>query len=240
MTDVPGSPTARRIAAPTWLDGRLVLGVLLVLVSVLVGAKVLAGADTAQQVWVATHDLAPGTVLGEDDLRTGRVRLFDAGAQYVAGAKPIGYLVVREISSDELLPRLSVTGPEGVSTTREVTVPVPVGHLPPDLDHGDRVDLYVTPSDATARRTTGKGVDPYAPRLVLRAVPVARVVRAGGLGASGQDQTVVLSIAPADVATVVQALADGTLDLVRVPHLSRALPAVSTTTGPRPSPTTAP
>src|SRR5687768_14738118 len=40
---VPPSPTARRLALPRWLDTRLVLGVLLVLVSVLVGARVLSG-----------------------------------------------------------------------------------------------------------------------------------------------------------------------------------------------------
>ncbi len=225
MSDVPGSPPARRLAAPSWLDGRLVLGVLLVLISVLVGAKVLAGADTAEQVWVATRDLSPGTVLAEDDLRSGRVRLFAAGGGYVAGDKPVGYVVVREVGADELLPRLSVAVAGATTATREVTVPVPVGHLPPDLDHGDRVDLYVTPSDARARRTTAKGTDPFAPRLVLTAVTVARVVRAGGLGASGQDQSVVLTVAPADVATVVQALADGTLDLVRVPHRSPVAPA---------------
>ncbi len=232
MSDLPGSPPAHRLAAPRWLDARLVLGVLLVLVSVLVGAKVLAGADTAQQVWVAERDLAPGTVLGEDDLRTGRVRLFEAGGGYVAGTKPVGYVVVREVGAGELLPRLSVASSTATTATREVTVPVPVGHLPPDLEHGDRVDLYVTPSEATSRRTTAKGVDPYAPRLVLRAVTVARVVRAGGLGASGQDQTVVLSVAPADVAMVVQALADGTLDLVRVPHLSHAPPLAAATPEP--------
>ncbi len=45
MSDAPGSPKAGRLATPGWVDGRLVLGVLLVLVSVVVGARVLSAAD---------------------------------------------------------------------------------------------------------------------------------------------------------------------------------------------------
>ncbi len=226
MTDVPGSPTAGRLASPRWLDGRLVLGVLLVLISVLVGAKVLASADTSQQVWVATHDLAPGTVLIDDDLRLGKVRLFTTGDGYLSGDKPVGYVVLRGVGADELLPRLAVTTPEAQVRLRAVTVPVPTGHLPPDLAHGQQVDLYVTPSEATARRA-GNAPGAFTPRLVLKGVVVDRVVRAGGLGASGQDQTVVLSVAPADVLVVVQALAEGTLDLVRVPTAEQSAPVPS-------------
>lgn len=233
MTDAPGSPAAARLGSPRWLDGRLVLGVLLVLVSVLVGAKVLAGADSSQQVWVATRDLAPGTVLADGDLRTGKVRLFGTSSHYVAGRKPVGYVVQRTVSADELLPVGAIVDPGTVTARREITVPVPSGHLPPDLARGEQVDVYVTPDDKTARRTTAtSGVDAFAPRLVLRAVTVARVVRAGGLGASGQDQPVVLSVDAAQVLTVVQALAEGRVDLVRVPR-GQQQPLVSATEAPR-------
>lgn len=216
MSEAPGSPRATRLGQPSWLDGRLVLGVLLVLVSVLVGAKVLAGADAAQTVWVASHDLAPGTTIAEDDLEPGKVRLFGASGRYVAGSKPVGYLVLRAVSAQELVPAGALSEPGDSSPRRDVTVPVSTGHLPPDLGRSDQVDVYVTPSEATARRAKASD-DPFAPRLVLRAVTVARVDREGGLGASGQDQTVVLSVAPDQVLTVVAALAEGTLDLVRVP-----------------------
>ncbi|MGB8652696.1 MAG: SAF domain-containing protein [Mycobacteriales bacterium] len=214
--EAPRSPAASRLAAPSWRDGRLVLGVLLVLVSVLVGAKVLAGADAAQQVWVAARDLAPGTVLGADDLHPGRVRLFGASERYLAGGKPVGYVVQRGVSAGELLPAGALAPPGALVARRDVTVPVPAGHLPPDLTRGDQVDVYVTPDDKAARRV-GSTV-PLSPRLVLRAVTVARVVRSSGLGSSGQDQPVVLSVDPADVLTLVQAMGEGHLDLVRVPR----------------------
>lgn len=212
MTQAPGSPKAARLAAPSWLDARLVLGVLLVLGSVLAGAKLLAGTDTSQQVWVATRDLAPGTLLTDADLTTGSVRLLGAGPRYLTGDKPVGYLVLRGIGRDELVPRQALTAPGTVVDRRDVTVPVPTGHLPPDLARGDVVDVYVTPDEKAVRA----GAAP-APRLVLAGVGIARVVRAGGLGTSGQDQPVVLTVGPQQVLAVVQALADGRIDLVRVP-----------------------
>lgn len=216
MSEAPASPRANRLGQPRWLDGRLVLGVLLVLVSVLVGAKVLAGADTSQQVWVASHDLAPGTVVTDGDLRTGQVRLFGSSSRYVAGGKPLGYVVTRDVGAGELLPRASLERPGGQLARRDVTVPVAAGHLPPDLAHGQQVDVYVTPDDKAAKRASG-GADPYAPRLVLTGVAVSKVVRAGGLGATGADQPVVLSVDPGQVLALVQAMSQGTLDLVRVP-----------------------
>jgi flagella basal body P-ring formation protein FlgA len=221
VTDVPGSPSASRLATPTWLDNRLVLGVLLVLVSVLVGAKVLAGADSSQQVWSTTHDLAPGTVIASGDVELSKVRLFGASGRYLAGPVPVGYVVVRNVGSHELLPHDALAAPGKQLQRREVTVAVGYGHLPTDLRRGDVVDLYVTPDDKAVRRGT-KAVDLTVPRLVLSDVLVARVTRASGLTSSGQTVPVVLEIDPSQVLDVVQALADGPLDLVRVPgtHLA--------------------
>jgi Flp pilus assembly protein CpaB len=214
LSEAPGSPKAARLGSPSWLDGRLVLGVVLVLVSVLVGAKVLASADTSQTVWVATHDLAPGTVLTADDLELGKVRLFGASKLYLAGNKPLGYLVQRGVSKSELLPRDALTQPGQDTPRREITVPVPTGHLPPDLVGGQQVDVYVTP-DAKSARADAKAL---VPRLVLEALTVSRIDRGGGLGSSGQDQSVVLGVDPAQVLVLVTAMSQGRLDLVRVPR----------------------
>lgn len=202
MTEAPASPAANRVASASWLDKRLVFGVLLVLVSVLLGARVLATADDAQQVWAATHDLAAGTVIADGDLALSRVRLFGASSHYLAGAKPLGYVVQRAVSRDELVPvnALSAAGQE--VPRREVTVSVLTGHLPPDLARGEQVDLYVTPAESLSR-------------LVLPALTVADVVSGDGLGATGQEQPVVLEVAPGQVLAVVQALSSGRIDLVR-------------------------
>lgn len=200
------SPRPARLGAASWLDKRLVLGVLLVVTSVLLGARVLARADQSQQVWSATRDLAAGTVVAEGDLTLARARLFGTSARYLAGTKPVGYVVLRPVSGHELLPVDALSAPGQQVPRREVAVPVLAGHLPPDLERGEQVDLYVTPEDK------GRG-----PRLVLSSLTVASVAREGGLGSTGQDQPVVLSVSPVQVLAVVQALAEGRIDLVRVP-----------------------
>lgn len=205
MSDL--SPAAPRLGSASWLDKRLVLGVALVLCSVLLGARLLADADSSEPVWAASHDLAAGTVLAEGDLTLTRARLFGTSSRYVAGQLPVGYVVRRAVSSHELLPVDALFPPGKEVPRREVTVPVLSGHLPPDLARGEKVDLYVTPEDKS-----------LPPRLVLEALTVAGVTRNAGLGASGQDQPVVLAVAPAQVLAVVQALAAGRIDLVRVPR----------------------
>lgn len=225
MSDTPGSPRASRLSSPRWLDTRLVLGVLLVLGSVLVGARVLSSADRSQQVWVTTRDLAPGTVLMTDDLRSAQVRLFGSTRLYAGagGAKPTGYVVRLGLGSAELLPLAALARPDEDVVFRNVTVPVPVGHLPPELGHGEQVDVYVTPSDKAARLgTSGKGAAALLPRLVLKAVTVQRVVRAGGLGASSQDQPVLLTVRPDEVLSLVSAMSLGQIDLVEVPRAQQA------------------
>ena len=200
------SPAPARLGTASWLDKRLILGVLLVVGSVLLGARSLAGADQSQLVWSATHDLAIGTVLADGDVTLSKARLFDTSGRYLAGPKPIGYVLLRPVSNQELVPVDALSTPARSVPRREVTVSVLSGHLPPDLARGELVDLYVTPEDKALRA-----------HLVLGSLTVAGVTRDGGLGATGQDQPVVLTVDPGQVLAIVQALSEGHIDLVRVP-----------------------
>ena len=74
MTDLP-SPRASRLPRARWLDTRLLLGVLLVLLAVVLGAKVLADADERVEVWSVTRDLGSDTVLTSSDVTVTAVRL---------------------------------------------------------------------------------------------------------------------------------------------------------------------
>jgi hypothetical protein len=81
---------SRRIRSPSWLDLRLVAGVALVLVSVLVGVRVVAAADHTTHFWAANHDLAAGVVLQSGDVHSVSVRLATAGRGYVGVATDLG------------------------------------------------------------------------------------------------------------------------------------------------------
>lgn len=212
----PASPPATRLARPRWRDTRLLLGVLLVLVAVVVGARVVAAADDTEPVWVAARTLAAGSTLTADDVTTRSVRLDAAAGAYlgVGGAAPTGYVLTRPVGAGELIPAAAVVAPERSAARRLVTVPVERFHHPADLARGGLVDVYVTAAAA------GQGTTPGwpEPTLVLEAAVVADVERESGrLGPTGSGVGVVLAVAPSDVADLVAAIQAGTVDLVRVP-----------------------
>ena len=67
VTELP-APAANRLPRARWLDARLLVGLLLVLLSVVLGAKLVADADERVRVWSLTRDLGPDVTLTEDDV----------------------------------------------------------------------------------------------------------------------------------------------------------------------------
>lgn len=239
----PGSPPAARLATPGWLDTRLVLGVLLVLVSVVAGARLLSSADRTDLVWSAAEDMAPGAVLDADDLVPAEVRLDSTSGGYLDATSPppVGFVVQRGLLAGELVPLRALADPADAEY-RQVTVNVGTGHAPPDLHAGDLVDVYVTPSRdalAAAPETTDEEepADPSepaatsGPRRVLQRLAVASVPAVGGFAAGGDTREVVLNLRPDDVLVLVQASASGALDLVRLPVDGLARPEPVTAAG---------
>lgn len=207
------SPQARRLDRPRWLDPRLLVGVVLVLASVAVGARVIAAAERGDLVWSAVRDLPAGTTLRADDLRVTSVRLADSAGQYVDAnaAPPAGYLLVRDLAAGELVPAAAVAGSDESSARRLVSVPVTAHHFPSGLARGHRVDVYLSATtDASA------AISP--PELVLANAAVAEVAAgSNGFGPSTGTIGVVLEVGDGDAAAVVAAVAAGVIQLVRVP-----------------------
>lgn len=212
----PASPAASRVRGPRWKDPRLVVGILLVLVSVAVGARVFTTADRTTAVWAAARDLDSGAVLSAGDVVQKRVRLLDTASRYVAGSQsPVGYVLTRAVGAGELLPTAAIVPPGKVGDHRLVTVAVDRDRLPPGLSAGARVDVYVTP-----KSSGGENDRPAV--LVVPAANVATAPQAGGqLGAAGGQVPVVLSVPPDLVAALVDASRHGDVDLVTVPAGSK-------------------
>jgi hypothetical protein len=208
---LPLSPPATRLAAPRWWDVRLVIGLVLVLTAVVVGAKVVAEADDTVRVWSVTRDLAAGVTLAADDVAARDVRMPEGARHYlaVAGPSPAGFVLSRDVGAGEMLPAAAVAAPAARTSRRLVTVPVELFHYPAGLTRGERVDLYTTPE--------APGTATAPPRLVLGGAVVDRVhERPSTLGGSA-GVGVVLSVPAEQVAAVVGATRSGSLDLVRVP-----------------------
>ena len=204
---VPGSPPARRSGLPSWLDLRLAFGLLLVLLSVVVGARVIAAADRTVQVWSVTSNLAAGTTLSADDLAPVKVRLgTDADRYLAAGVSPTGRTLNRDLGSGELLPAAALGS---APTGQLVSLPVGSLHAPQNLARGQRVDVFATGSRASG----GSGTT----IRVLTAVTVQDVRRpTGGLSGAGDQLAVVVRVTTEDVASLVAAVNGATLDVTVV------------------------
>lgn len=223
------SPQATRVGAPRWLDLRLVVGVLLVLGSVAVGARVVAAADDTVPVLVAAQDLTVDRPLTAALVQTRQVLLEDGLARYLSGDVPEGYVMVRPVEAGELVPR-SAVAPAGqvAEDLRYVTLALPAAELPAGLRAGRVVDVWVAPGGERAGgETTGAVAE-----LLLTGITVTDVGGdSGGLGVSGTERAVTLAVTPgvaADtleeaVARLVAAARDARAYLAAVPGGSQGV-----------------
>jgi hypothetical protein len=206
---LPG-PTPRRVRPPRWLDLRLVLGVLLVLGSVLLGARVVGAADATVPVWAVTGDLAAGTVLDAGDLRAADVRLGDAADAYLStSTRPEGRTLSRAVRAGELLPRAAL---DATTELVQLALPVQSGYVPPGLERGQVVDVYAV-ADPTAGAT---GVADGSVTLVVRKAPVQAISgrSEGVLSTPTTAIQVVVAVAADDAADVLAAIAGRPLVVV--------------------------
>ncbi|MGH8968643.1 MAG: SAF domain-containing protein [Actinomycetes bacterium] len=210
MAELP-SPTAARLPRARWLDTRLLLGLLLVLISVVLGAKLFAEADERVQVWAVTQDLGADTTLGEDDLQVRSVRLDETAGSYVSADEDVEGLVLdRPVGRGELLPLGSLRAP-GSEGQRLVVIEVD-RLAAAGLAKGRVVDVY-------AVRETRSGEPAADPVLVLAGVTVAEDANRGGstFGGSGSKAGITLAVDEPDVTPLLDAVATGTVYVVQVP-----------------------
>lgn len=208
------SPPARRLRSNRLLDARLLAGLALMLASVVLGARIFAGASRTVLIWQAAVNLVPGEALTQAMVQPVRVDLGAAQRYYVSASQPVpgGYLISRPVGRDELLPYAALQPAGAAAGLRIVAVPVLVGHFDPAVGPGDVVDVY-----ATARQPGG-GAAAGPSRLVLATVSVTG--RSGGstaFGGGGSAVTVLIAVPEADVPALVAAVESADIDLVDVP-----------------------
>ncbi|MBO1755577.1 hypothetical protein [Allobranchiibius sp. CTAmp26] len=205
------APVAARLQKPSWRDGRLVAGVLLVLLAMLGGAAALAHFDSTVEMLQASHTLVPGQTIGRDDVTSVKVRMDGRHAGYLKAddGLPRGQ-VVRAVQSGELVPA-SAVGDGSSLHEKTIALPATTGQSS-ILVAGSIVDLYVSAKQTAATGDTGY----QDPRLLISGVLVARISRPStGLGAGTADDSVQVQIPDAQVPAVLAAVNKGAkVDLV--------------------------
>ncbi|KYH45565.1 SAF domain-containing protein [Branchiibius sp. NY16-3462-2] len=206
------APRAGRLQRPSWRDGRLIAGVLLVLLAMITGALTLQHFNNSVTVLQASHTLEPGDVLSKDDVTAVEVRL-DSPQRYLSSVPTDGSgRVVREVPAGELIARTAI-GDAAALQVRAIAVPV-TGASAATLQRGSSVDVWVSQRESDATGTTSY----KAPQRLLERVSVASVPSSGGglSGATG-DPAVQVMVPQDQVAALLAAMnSGGKVDLVPV------------------------
>lgn len=214
MAELP-KPTATRLQRPSWRDSRLVVGVVLVLLSMAVGAKAIAAADETVPMYAAAASLVPGQPVTQKDVRRVDVQLGVDRQRYVTADHDItaDTFALRDVRPGELLP-ISALGTRAAVDLKPVSVPVSDGGAA-QLTAGSVVDVWVNARDSTsATAKYGK------PAKTLEAAPVAHTpdARGGGLGDASGTTAVQIMVPEASVQTLIAAIDQGAkITLVPVP-----------------------
>jgi hypothetical protein len=184
-----GPVAAQRLSSSRWRQPRLVLGVLLVAVAMVLGARVFAALDDSVLVWRVESPARAGSPVGDLDVRAVAVRFDDADteAAYLSADQPVPTTgaVARPLTAGQLLAVADVV-PADSRTAAQLPLDVPVGSLPLDLAVGDRVDVWVVPGLANA---DGAAVTPGQP-VPAEAVRVLQDVAVIGQLAAGSPVAV--------------------------------------------------
>jgi hypothetical protein len=195
-------PPATRAARPGWRDPRLWIGLLIVTVSVLGGARLLASADDTVSVWAVSGDAGPGAELTTADLVAHRVRFADDGDLdgyfTVDDELPADLHLVRGVTAGELLPRAALGSASDTGDTVELPIAVEAEQVPPSVQTGSVVDVYLVGK--------GKGRSLEAGPVLAEATVVDAPSPDAGFGAAAGRRQLVLAVPEADAAAYFAAI----------------------------------
>lgn len=151
------------------LTPRFILGIALILTAFSSAFIVSSGSRNTVLVWSAAHNLAPGHVIEDGDLKPMRVLLSENAPRYLAASADInGTTVLRTIGAEELIPSYAL-GSDIDIQSRRVPLSLPRSSLPNNLAKGDSIDIYSVPVPDRTYTSTDLAIKS---RLVLTSISV--------------------------------------------------------------------
>ncbi|MEP6628843.1 MAG: hypothetical protein ABJA89_00165 [Lapillicoccus sp.] len=201
MAELP-EPAAKRLQRPSWRNTRLLVGVVLILLGTVLGAKVVASADDTVPMYAASATIRPGDHLTADNLRRVDVQLGAESSRYLSARTVVAddSYALRDIPEGELVP-LGAVGGRGAVSVQAVTVEVDANSAR-GLPANATVDVWVSPRDLQS--TQERYLDAT---LALQRVSVTPVTQdSGRFGASSSTMAVQLRVPREKVAEVIGAV----------------------------------
>ncbi|ACV09460.1 SAF domain-containing protein [Jonesia denitrificans] len=215
-TSTPGTTpqaafNAPRMRQPSLRDPRLPIGIVLVALSVWIGAWALDSGRTLDTAFVAARTLQPGDAITEADLQAVDVELGQHLNNYLTPeTMGEGLVAVVPVHQGQLV-AVTSTGSAADVDSRIMAVPI-TGQLPAQVVPGSTIDLWYAP-EATP---TGEVGDPdqVASGLTVSQIPDTDSV----FGVSGTSYLHVV-VPQSDIPAVLAATqAKGALTALPVPH----------------------
>lgn len=186
-------PVAVRASTPGWRDPRLWIGIAIVAVSVVAGARLLASADDTVAVWATATDMGAGDVVTEADLEVRRVRFAegeDLDRYFRADDElPADLQLIRGVGAGELLPRAAV-GEAAEGDRVQISIEVAPGRVPTAVDSGAVVDVVVLDPGGAGTGRGSRELDEVEPALAAATVVDAPAPDASFGSTSGLRQLV--------------------------------------------------
>ena len=192
-------------------DFRLWIGLIFILISIFLSQTIVAKATARSQIVVMVNSVPAGSEVTENDLTIEDAVLPDSVKSVATKNEVVGMIAIRDLKAGDILTSESVSS-RIRTELRMISVPIKAGHLP-NLDSGQLVDVWVTPS------TEGMSL-PGPAQLVINEATISAVP---GVIDPALDTAVTLLINQSNVAALVQALRDGVIDLVALPDNQRSV-----------------
>lgn len=187
------------------INGRLLFGIALVLISVGGVMLLVRAASSTSGALVATHLLVEGQQVTAADVRERQVQIDEVSAGYLSDPQlVVGKVITRSIREGELIPRASLGDPaEVIETSLVIEVDVPLASR---IVPGTRVDVWATdkPTGSSSPQTD---LAPSTRLLVSGARLASHSANSGALGAG--TERVELVVDRQHIPMVLEAQAQG-------------------------------
>lgn len=216
MPESGGTVRAKRLDVTPWRDPRLIAGVVLVLVSTVVGGWIVAAADHTESFWAVGNDVRAGEPVHRGDLVAVRAKVPSTTASGLLRTNqplPQRLADLRWAADARAGTLITAAGLASRRSAVELPITVGAGAVPGDLRRGDRVDVWSVAerADERARGTTATG----ARRLLTGVRVVSRSSTTGIRG--GPGVTLVVDAAGTTIdGKLMSALSGGHITVVRV------------------------
>lgn len=185
-------------------NSRLAMGLSLFIIAILAGGLIAKEANRTVMVWATQSDLAPGDLIKPTDLKSVSVLLPESAKNYLSiNAQIIGGLILKGISSGDLIPAAAIATAGDALEQRFVPLTLEPTDLPMDLQRGEVVDIYAIPN------RDSKVIS--QPQLVAADISISQVTERSNAG----KVSVLVILNNDQVLPTLQMLSDSRLIIVR-------------------------